>query len=182
VTHSTTSRTGSHAVPHLVNRLVIDADSSFEDLRSRYESLVPTMDFAALTAMIETGDLDQVVRYTAEHTPNSFARFWTFDPTAMMRLAGHHTNVITYMMGNNVIVETMFRHDPAVMLYAPLRTAIYQDRASATHLSIDQPSSRFASFGDPRITEVGLQLDGKLAALLRLLDLPVPVELKHNQQ
>jgi hypothetical protein len=161
---------------------VIDADAPFDDLRRRYESLVPDIDVAALTALIEMGDLDQVKRYTAKHTPHTFARFWTFDPTPMMRLVGHHTRVITYMMGNNVIVETMFRHDPAIMLYAPLRTAIYEDSAGATHFSIDQPSTRFASFGDPRITEVGLLLDSKLAALLQLLDLPVPGELEPTEQ
>jgi hypothetical protein len=162
--------------------LVIDADASFEDLRARYESFVPDIDLAALQASIDKGDLDQVRRYTAEHTPHTFARFWTFDPTPMTRLAGHRTEVITYMMGNNVIVDAMFRHDPAIMLYAPLRTAIYTDSSGATHFSIDQPSTRFASFGDPRITEVGLQLDSKLAALLQLLDLPVPGELEPTEQ
>ena len=85
---------------------------------------------------------------------------------------------MTYMMGNNVVVETMYRHDPAVMLYAPLRTTIYEDSAGATHFSIDQPSTRFASFGDPRITEVGRLLDTKLAELLSLLRLPVPADLE----
>jgi hypothetical protein len=67
-----------------------------------------------------------------------------------------------------------------VMLYAPLRVVIYEDTAGGVHFSIDQPSSRFAGFGDPRITEVGLQLDVKLAALLRLLGLSVPAELEQN--
>lgn len=147
---------------------------------ARYESLVPEITVQALTAVIDTGDLDAVKRFTAEHTPHTFARFWTLDPTPMMRLVGHRTEVITYMMGNNVVVETMYRHNPAVMLYAPLRTAIYKDSSGATHFSIDQPSTRFASFGDPRITEVGMLLDGKLAALLQLLKLPVPVELEKN--
>jgi hypothetical protein len=47
------------------------------------------------------------------------------------------------------------------------------------HLSIDQPSSKFDSFGDARIAQVGAQLDDKIAALLRMLGLPVPVELVH---
>jgi hypothetical protein len=176
----TISRAGTHTVAHLVNRLIIDADAGLDDLRRRYESLVPEIDLDALRTLIDKGDLDQVLRYTAERTPHTFARFWTFDPTPMMRLAGHHAEVMTYMMGNNVIVQTMFRHDPAVMLYAPLRTAIYQDMSGATHFSIDQPSTQFASFDDPQITEVGLQLDEKLATLLQLLDLPVPAELEHN--
>jgi hypothetical protein len=66
------------------------------------------------------------------------------------------------------------------MLYAPLRTAIYEDSSGATHFSIDQPSTRFASFGDPRITEVGRLLDAKLAELLSLLRLPVPAELEQT--
>jgi hypothetical protein len=174
--------TNSHTIAHTVNRLVIDSAATFDDLRRRYESLVPDIDMAALTAVIDNGDLEDVVRYTAARTPHSFARFWTFDPMPMMRLAGNHTEVITYMMGNNVIAETMFRHDPAIMLYAPLRTAIYQDSTGTTHFSIDQPSTRFASFGDPAVTEVGVQLDSKLAELLRTLELAVPAELEHHRK
>jgi hypothetical protein len=165
-------------IPHLVNRFVIDTDDTFDNVRQRFESLVPTIDFAELTDVIASGDLPRVQRYTAEHAPNSFVNFWTFDPTPMMTLAGHRTRAITYMVGNNVIAETMYRHDPAVMLYAPLRTVIYEDTDRAVHLSIDQPSSRFASFGDPCITEVAAQLDAKLATLLRLLGVAVPVELE----
>jgi hypothetical protein len=138
--------------------------------------------FAKLTDLIEAGDLTRVQPYTAELAPHSFVNFWTFDPTPMMHLAGHRTRAITYMMGNNVIVETMFRHDPGVMLYAPLRTEIYEDTAGRVHFSIDQPSSRFASFGDARIAAVGADLDAKLAALLRLMAMPVPPELEQPHE
>jgi hypothetical protein len=177
---TTPTTIGSRAAAHQVNRLVIDTGATFNDARQRYESAVPTIDFARLTELIEAGDLAQVRQYTAEHAPHSFVNFWTFDPTPMMRLAGHRTRAITYMMGNNVIVETMYRHDPGVMLYAPMRTAIYQDSAGRTQLSIDQPSTRFASFGDPRVAAVGLDLDTKLAALLRVLTWPVPAELQNG--
>jgi Domain of unknown function DUF302 len=170
----------THTVAHTVNRLVIDTDEPFDDVLERYESLVPIVDFAKLTRLILSGDLSRVKQYTAEIAPHSFVNFWTFDPTPMMRLVGHRTRTVTYMMGNNVIVERMFRHDPGVMLYAPLRTAIYEDAAERTHFSIDQPSTRFASFGDPRIAAVGLELDTKLAELLRLMSLPVPAELGRN--
>ena len=116
----------THAVPHLVNRLVIDTEDSFDDIRRRYESLVPAIDFAELVAVTETGDLARAQAYIAEHTPNSFAIYWTLDPMPVMRLSGHQLRAVTYMMGNNVIAETMFRHDPGIILYAPLRTAIYE--------------------------------------------------------
>lgn len=174
---SVASPAGTHIVNHQVNRLVIDSDRGFDDLCRDYEALVPDIGSDELRALLEKGDLDEVVRYTVERTPHTFARFWSLDPTPMMRLLGHKTQAMTYMMGNNVVVETMYRHNPAVMLYAPLRTAIYEDYSGAIHFSIDQPSTRFASFGDPRITEVGRLLDTKLAELLSLLRLPVPVEL-----
>ena len=170
----------AHTVAHTVNRLVIDTDAAFDDVLERYESLVPNMDFAKLTRLILSGDLSRVRRYTDELAPHAFVNFWTFDPTPMMKLVGHRTRAVTYMMGNNIIVERMFRHHPGVMLYAPLRTAIYQDADGRTHLSIDQPSTRFASFGDPRIAAVGLELDTKLAEILRLMSMPVPAELQSD--
>jgi hypothetical protein len=164
-------------IPHIVNRFVIDSERTFDDVRQRYESLVPTVDFAELVEVIATGDLSRVQQYTAEHAPHSFVNFWTLDPMPMMRLAGNQQRAITYMMGNNVIAETMFRHDPGIILYAPLRTAIYEDTLGCAHFSIDQPSSKFASFGDSRIAGVGAQLDAKVARLLQLLSLPVPPEI-----
>jgi hypothetical protein len=167
-------------ISHQVNRFDIESDELFDELRWSYESLVPTIDFVKLTEVIESGDLARVKQYTAAHAPHSFVNFWTFDPTPMMQLVDHRTRAITYMMGNNVIVEKMFRHDAGVMLYAPLRTAIYEDTAGRVHFGIDQPSSKFASFGDPRISEVGVQLDVKLAALLHLLKLTAPGELEKD--
>jgi hypothetical protein len=63
------------------------------------------------------------------------------------------------------------------MLYAPLRTSIYEDAENRVRFSIDQPSTRFSSFGDSAIAEVGLELDQKLGQLLATLDLVAPAEL-----
>ncbi len=164
-------------IAHQVNRFVLDTGGTFDGLRERFESLVPTIDFAELTTVIETGDLAAVQQYTAAHAPHSFVNFWTLDATPMMTLAGNRARAVTYMVGNNVIAETMFRHDPGVMLYAPMRVAIYEDSDGAVHLSLDQPSTRFGSFGDARIAQVGAQLDAKIATLLRLLEVSVPPEL-----
>jgi hypothetical protein len=167
----------AETIPHVVNRFVIDSEETFDDMRQRYESLVPTIDFAEFAAVIATGDLARVQQYTAVHAPHSFVNFWTLDPMPMMRLAGNQQRAITYLMGNNVIAETMFRHDPGIILYAPLRTAIFESTSGGVQFSIDQPSSKFASFGDTRIAAVGALLDTKLAELLTLMSLPIPPEL-----
>lgn len=127
--------------------------------------------------MARTGDLAALQAYIAARTPHSFAIYWTLDPMPVMRLSGHQHRAVTYMMGDNVIAETMFRRDPGTVLYAPLRTAIHETTSGHVQFGIDQPSSKFASFGDPRIAEVGAQLDPKVAELLRLMTLPVPPEL-----
>jgi len=164
-------------IAHSVNRLVIEVDDTFDNACRRFEELVPDIDLAVLRAVIEAGDLEAVKRYTAERTPNSFASFWRFDPTAMMKLRGNSTRAVTYMVGNNVIAETMFRHDAGVMLYAPIRVAFHTDAGDRTFLSVDQPSTRFDSFDNPEISAVGRLLDEKLAVVLGLLGVPVPVEL-----
>ncbi|HWF69090.1 MAG TPA: hypothetical protein VG187_05910, partial [Mycobacterium sp.] len=62
---------GTRIVAHQVNRLVIDSDSGLDDLCRRYETLVPDIGSDELRALLEKGDLDEVVRYTAEHTPHT---------------------------------------------------------------------------------------------------------------
>jgi hypothetical protein len=72
-------------------------------------------------------------------------------------------------MGNHAIAEQIYRHDPAIMLYAPLRTLIYIDTDDRTRFAVDQPSTILASFADPAIAALGLDLDGQLAELLDAL-------------
>jgi hypothetical protein len=75
----------------------------------------------------------------------------------------------------------MFKHDPRAMLYAPLRTAIWEDAAGGAWFSFDQPSDQFASFGVEAITQVGVELDRKLAALLEALNVEVPPSLREHR-
>ena len=165
--------------PHEVRRLEIAVSAGFDDFRDRYEQSVPPLDAERFAALARAGaDWDSVLRATAENAPHDFIRYWSFDVGSLMRLAGDSPRCSSYLMGNHTIAERMYRHDPAVMLYAPLRTAIHEDPDATTWFSIDQPSTRFGSFGDPAITDVGLELDRKLAALLEHLGAPVPPELK----
>jgi uncharacterized protein (DUF302 family) len=76
-------------------------------------------------------------------------------------------------MGNHVMAETMFRHDPRAMLYAPLRTLIWEDQDGNAWFTVDQPSSQFGSPGE-QLSQVGRYLDQKLEALLEALHAPIP--------
>ncbi|MFF3444334.1 DUF302 domain-containing protein [Streptosporangium sp. NPDC002721] len=170
--------TGVHTVTHEVNRLTVAVPAPFREFRERYERAVPPFDAARFERLVEDGaGWDAVLRATAENAPHDFLIYWSFEAMPLMGSAGDRWLCVEYLMGNHTIAQRMFRHDPAVLLYAPLRTAIYEDARGTTRFAVDQPSTRFSSFADPRITEVGLELDRKLAALLEHLDAPVPAEL-----
>jgi hypothetical protein len=83
-------------------------------------------------------------------------------------------------MGNHTIAERMFRHEPSVMLHAPLRTLLYADADGDTKLAVDQPSLLFGSFDNPDIAAVGVELDALLAGLVELLGGEVPDQLRNR--
>jgi hypothetical protein len=55
-----------------------------------------------------------------------------------------------------------------------VHTVIWGDPEGPAYFTFDKPSDQFGSFGDPRITAVGVELDQKLAALLEHLKVGVP--------
>jgi hypothetical protein len=155
-----------------VRRLTIDIDAPFDDFRARYEEAAPAYDLAARLPHLP--DWDAVMRDADQAAPSGFLRYGTIDATPIFGVAGHKARSVIYLMGNHTIAETMYRHDPGVLLYAPLRLCLYEDLDGRAHLSIDQPSDQFGGLGNPEITSVGQLLDQKLAALLAGLRVSVP--------
>jgi hypothetical protein len=164
--------------PHEVTRLVVDVGQPYDDFRQRYEEAVPALDKRQLDALIDrAASWEDVVAQATADAPHGFLIYWRSDTTPLMKLAGNRWRCVEYLMGNHAIAERMFRHDPSVMLYAPLRTAIYVAGEGHTYFAVDQPSTCFSSFGNAAIAAVGVELDGKLAALLAVLGAAVPAEL-----
>jgi uncharacterized protein (DUF302 family) len=85
-----------------------------------------------------------------------------------------------YLMGNHTIAERMFRHDPSVMLHAPLRTLLHADADGDTKFAVDQPSLLFNSYDNPDIAAVGQELDALLVGLIELLGGEVPKQLRNH--
>jgi hypothetical protein len=165
-------------ISHQVDRLTIQIDDSFDGFRNRYERAVPEFQRERFDAFIKEGvDWQTVLEATAENAPHDFIVYWSHDFTSLMSLAGDRGRCVEYLMGNHTIAQKMYRYNPAILLYAPLRTAIVDDADGATRFTVDQPSTRFGSFNIPQITAVGIELDRKLAALLAFLDAPVPAAL-----
>lgn len=162
------------SVPHQVVRWSIDTGTSFEGFRSRYEAAVPVLDLPRMNQLrADRADWDTVLKAAAENAPHGFMRFWSTDAGATMRLAEDTGDCVSYLMGNHSVAEKMYRHDAAVMLYAPLRTAIHCGAEGTVRFSIDHPSTHFSTFDNPAITAVGEELDREVIHLLQVLDVPV---------
>jgi uncharacterized protein (DUF302 family) len=158
-------------VPHEVVRMSFDVAQDYEAFRDRYEEAVPGLATTRLAELIEKqASWDAITANAATAAPHGFFIFWRSDHTPLMTLAGDPWMATSYLMGNHVVAEQMYRHDPEAMLYAPLRVTIHADVRGATRFAIDKPSSVFASFENPAIAEVGVQLDKKLAKLLDALE------------
>ena len=161
---------GHLSVPHQAARLIFDAGQPYEKFRGRYEAVVPMLDprlpGERAGRHARWPDIVPEAELSSQH---GFVLYWRADMTALMTEEGELRPCTGYLMGNHAIAEKIYRHDPSVLLYAPLRTLIYIDTDDRTRFAVDQPSTVFASFADPAIAELGLALDGQLAELLGVL-------------
>jgi uncharacterized protein (DUF302 family) len=103
------------------------------------------------------------------NAPHGLMIYADLDIGQLMTVAGHSVKCVEYLLGNHVTAERMFRHDPAVALYAPLRVVIHCGPGDEAIITFDQPSSVFAGLGDPQITAVGAELDRAVEELLRVI-------------
>jgi hypothetical protein len=160
---------------YTLNRYTIDTKQDYTKFVERFEKAVPsfTPDIVATAS-----DWDEVVANTAGVATNSFLIYTKFTDWPWGRFSGMEgldkRRGAMYLMGNHVIAETMYRHNPGVMANAPLRPMIFENERGDAVFQIERPSDQFAAYGDKRIAEVGLLLDDKLARLLEVLDVPVP--------
>ena len=166
-----------HTTTYNVARLNV-AVPSVDAFQAAYEAAVPAVPTREVHALIASGaPWSAMVELIEAHAPNGFLIYHRNDVHPVMANAGDEAACISYLMGNHIMAERMFRHDPRAMLYAPLHTLIWQDTGGNAWFSLDQPSTQFSSFGIPAITDVGVELDEKVARLLEALDVEIPPEL-----
>jgi len=158
--------TNALSIPHRVTRLVFEAGQPYEKFLSRYEAAVPPADPRWLG-----GYAGRHVRWPGPATDpyeggsRGFVLYWRADMAPLMTATGELRPCTGYLMGQ-AIPEKLYRKDPAVMLYSPLRTLIYIDSRDRTRFAVDQPSTVLSGFTDPAIARLGVDLDHQLAELL----------------
>ncbi|MFJ2721580.1 DUF302 domain-containing protein [Streptomyces sp. NPDC087437] len=161
-------------IDHPARRLVVALPDPYDTAREHYEALVPEVD---LPRFFQMASWQATLELAEINAPHGFMRYYRSDITAVMAGSPSSWKATQYLMGNHTIAERMFRHDPSVMVHAPLRTLLYADPDGDTKLAVDQPSLLFASYGNPRIVDVGRELDALLARLITLLGGDAPPQL-----
>lgn len=164
---------------HAVRRIAIETAAPFEQLRARFEAAVPELDLDDLERKARGGSAWEALRREAEYGAEyGLCRFWTHDPSALMRLAGNDAPSRTYLIGSLSMAARLFRIEPGAMLYAPLRVELHVNRARSTVLAFEQPGSHLASYGLNKVTQAGYELDRLLGDLLEALEMPRPTALR----
>ena len=155
---------------HRMTRVDVATGMAFDDFVTALDEAVPPFDPEPMQQIAaDGGDWEQVRRVVAEGAPNDLMVYAKIDATPLLSIAGHRVRAVEYLIGNHVIAETMFRHDPKALLYAPLRILVYSDDGGNAVFTMDQPSAAFGSLGVAEVTEVGEGLDDKVANLLRIV-------------
>jgi uncharacterized protein DUF302 len=165
---------GFHREPHGMTRVDVDTGIPFEQFIAALEKAAPPVDRTAVERIAAAGgDWDDVRAAAAENAPHDLMVYAKIDGRGYFGIAGHRTPAVEYLIGNHVIAETMFRHDPKALLYAPLRMLVYGDADGNAVFTMDQPGPAFGSLGIADVAEVGLELDRKVANLLRVVGVDV---------
>ena len=155
---------------HSMTRIDVHTGVPFAEFCAAFEKAAPPYDPVPVQRIVESGGTwDDVRASVAENAPNELMVYATIDAAPLLGVAGHDVKAVEYLLGNHTIAETMFRHDPRALLYAPLRVLVYSDADGNAVFSMDQPSSAFGSLGIAEVTDVGLSLDRKVADLLRVI-------------
>jgi uncharacterized protein (DUF302 family) len=159
-----------HREQHEMTRVDIATGVPFDEFVAALERAAPPVDRAAFAKIAESGgDWDDVLATAAKNAPNELMVYAKIDATELFSLAGHRTRAIEYLIGNHVIAETMFRHEPKALLYAPLRMLVYTDGDGNAIFTMDQPGPAFGSLGIDEVSKVGEGLDRKVVNLLRVV-------------
>jgi hypothetical protein len=99
------------------------------EFQKRYEPAVPDLPLAAVVDLVSRrapwSDMVELIEGSA---PHGFLIYLRNDVHPVMALAGDRADCVAYLMGNHIIAERMFRHDPRAMMYAPLHTVIWEDK------------------------------------------------------
>lgn len=178
VSSTDASEAAHEATSYKLTRYEVDTKQEYAAFIAKFEAAVPPFNAGAILAGVTSWD--DVIRNTEQAAPNGFLIYSRLPGSTLFQIHGVGLDTrrsVGYLMGNHVIAETIYRHDPGAILNAPLRVQIFENAQGNAVFEFERPSDQFGSFGNKDIADVGWLLNGKVAHLLQVLDVPVPAGL-----
>jgi hypothetical protein len=161
---------------HSVERLTVRLGTGYAQAVERFEQLVPAAPLERFRNPASWEEVESLLKAT----PLGFMRYGTIDSAALLAPSGITRQSVEYLVGNHALAETMFRRQPAIILYAPLRVTFHADDDGQAIFAVDRPSDLFGSFQDPELARTGRLIDAKIAGILGGLGVPAPASLVHQ--
>lgn len=154
---------GISAQPITIDHVRILCRRSFDQVRAAIAAELPELD-PQIIPLLSSGDQAAIEAYE-KRGPKLFL-FLERDHGVLLAIVGGSKNAVQYEIGNPITASKMTRHDLRAALYAPLRVALFETAGGEVVFEYDRPSSLFGQFGDDRVWQIGLYLDGELEAVL----------------
>ena len=153
-----------------IEHIVVASDRSYEQLIEALEAqLGPRADWGEIARELITTNAswEQAVQIVEQHLgTSSFTILSKIEQGALLTLRGKPTRTTQYAIGNPLVAIQMIEHAPEVALYAPLRLAVYEDRAGHAIVAYERFTSQLAQYPNPEIAPVAQLVEQKLEALV----------------
>ncbi len=167
---------------YLARRYTVATVVTYNEFEARFEKAVPQAISVLSVLAACSAPWATVVKMTAEASPaHGFLIYLKAPVDRIMRIAGHRPRTCSYLIGNHVVAERMYRHSPEIMLHSPLRVVLWEDEEGQAMFTFDQPAAQFTCFGEPQIAEIGVEINERFAELLTQLQLPVPESMNETR-
>jgi uncharacterized protein (DUF302 family) len=149
---------------NLVKHEALDIHVGIDDLIRELEALAGRFDPNVLRSVDDPNTIRSLI--SAMEGEQGLMIFAKLDHGFLFNLDGKKRKVFRYQIGNPLIAYSMTAHDIRAALYAPLSILIYDVSEQVTRVEFDIPSTLFGKFDHSEVTNVGLDLDKKLVALI----------------
>jgi uncharacterized protein (DUF302 family) len=152
----------------IVTYITISCEKSFEQVTSALESRMGEADNELLRQLkrLDTNkSFNQVESAVVSMVGESgFTNLADYQLGGLLtsQQTGHCLRSKLYIIGNPLIAAQMFKHNPAVGLYVPLRLFVYETDDGKIRINYDKPSSLLTQFQNDQISIVAQDLDQKL--------------------
>ena len=153
-----------------IEHIVVASDRSYEQVIEALEAqLGLPADWAKIAQELMTTNAswEQAVQIVEQQLGTSgFTILGKIDQGALLTLGGKPTRAVQYAIGNALLAIQMIEHAPEAALYAPLRLAVYEDRAGTAFVAYERFTSQLAQYPNPEIAPVAQLVEQKLEELV----------------